>query len=115
MNHLTPHLELMIEKEASDLFLTANSPVKIKIDGKIISVGKKVLSPDITKKIAQEVKIPVISSGGAGNYEHMYEVLSIKGVEGAAAASIFHFTEQTPLEAKAYLKKKGIIVRAKSK
>ena len=51
MNHLTPHLELMIEKEASDLFLTANSPVKIKIDGKIISVGKKVLSPDITKKL----------------------------------------------------------------
>mgnify|MGYP003319098598 CR=1 FL=1 len=55
MNHLTPHLELMIEKEASDLFLTANSPVKIKIDGKIISVGKKVLSPDITKKIAQSI------------------------------------------------------------
>ncbi|MFL2556333.1 MAG: PilT/PilU family type 4a pilus ATPase [Gammaproteobacteria bacterium] len=55
MNHLTPHLELMIEKEASDLFLTANSPVKIKIDGNIISVGKKLLSPDITKKIAQSI------------------------------------------------------------
>ena len=36
-NHLTPHLELMVEKEASDLFLTANSPVKIKIEGKIVS------------------------------------------------------------------------------
>ena len=34
-NPLTPHLELMVEKEASDLFLTANAPIKIKIDGKI--------------------------------------------------------------------------------
>ena len=46
-NPLTPHLELMVEKEASDLFLTANAPVKIKIDGKIISVGKTILTPEI--------------------------------------------------------------------
>ena len=55
MNHLTPHLELMVEKEASDLFLTANSPVKIKIEGKIISVGKTVLTHEATNKIAHSV------------------------------------------------------------
>tara|TARA_Y100001949_G_scaffold80891_1_gene68445 strand:+ start:832 stop:1890 length:1059 start_codon:yes stop_codon:yes gene_type:complete len=55
MNHLTPHLELMVEKEASDLFLTANSPVKIKIEGKIISVGKTILTPAATNKIAHSV------------------------------------------------------------
>ena len=44
-NPLTPHLELMVEKEASDLFLTANAPIKIKIDGKIVSVGKTILTP----------------------------------------------------------------------
>ena len=54
-NPLTPHLELMVEKEASDLFLTANAPVKIKIDGKIISVGKTMLSPEATNKIAHSV------------------------------------------------------------
>ena len=54
-NHLTPHLELMVEKEASDLFLTANSPVKIKIEGKIISVGKTVLTHEATNKIAHSV------------------------------------------------------------
>ena len=54
-NPLTPHLELMVEKEASDLFLTANAPVKIKIDGKIISVGKTILSPEATNKIAHSV------------------------------------------------------------
>ena len=55
MNHLTPHLELMVEKEASDLFLTANSPVKIKVEGQLISVGKTILTPAATNKIAHSV------------------------------------------------------------
>ena len=54
-NPLTPHLELMVEKEASDLFLTANAPIKIKIDGKIVSVGKTILTPAATSKIAHSV------------------------------------------------------------
>jgi len=45
----------MVEKEASDLFLTANSPVKIKIEGKIISVGKTILTHEATDKIAHSV------------------------------------------------------------
>jgi len=55
MNHLTPHLELMVEKEASDLFLTENSPVKIKIDGKIVSLGKTILKSAAINKIAHSV------------------------------------------------------------
>jgi cyclase len=66
---------------------------------------------DITKQIAAAVNIPVIASGGAGNYEHMLNVLNIKGVESVAAASIFHFTELTPLGAKTYLKGNGIKIR----
>ena len=54
-NPLTPHLELMVEKEASDLILTANAPIKIKIDGKIVSVGKTILTPAATSKIAHSV------------------------------------------------------------
>ena len=54
-NPLTPHLELMVEKEASDLFLTANAPIKIKIDGKMVSVGKTILTPAATSKIAHSV------------------------------------------------------------
>jgi len=66
---------------------------------------------EITKKIADELSIPIIASGGSGHYKHMNEVLLLKGVDAAAAASIFHFTEQTPLEAKRYLKNNGIVVR----
>lgn len=65
----------------------------------------------LTKEVTEAVSIPVIASGGAGNYEHMLEVI-IKGKASAiAAASIFHFTQMTPLEAKIFLKKNNINVR----
>ncbi len=66
---------------------------------------------ELIKQVAKSVKIPVIASGGAGNYQHMYEAISVSGASAVAAASIFHFTEQTPLEAKKYLAGKGIPVR----
>ena len=63
------------------------------------------------RRVAESVSIPVIASGGAGNFHHMVEALHVGKASAVAAASIFHFTEQTPLEAKAYLKMKGIPVR----
>lgn len=67
---------------------------------------------EIIKRISDEVGIPVIASGGAGSYVDMYEALIYGHASAVAAASIFHFTEQTPLEAKHYLRDKGILVRA---
>lgn len=66
---------------------------------------------DLIRMVTQAVSIPVIASGGAGNYEHMYTACADGGASAVAAASIFHFTEQTPLEAKRYLKAKGIHTR----
>lgn len=66
---------------------------------------------EMTKQICDAVSIPVIASGGAGNYADMEKVLIEGKASAVAAASIFHFTEQTPLEAKMYLKEKGINVR----
>lgn len=63
------------------------------------------------RRIADAVKIPVIASGGAGNYEHMLEAIKEGHASAVAAASIFHFTEQTPLEAKKFLGANGIPVR----
>ncbi|MCP3924042.1 MAG: imidazole glycerol phosphate synthase subunit HisF [Desulfobacterales bacterium] len=66
---------------------------------------------EMIDQVVKAVNIPVIASGGAGNYEHMYELVSKTNVDALASASIYHFTEQTPLEAKLFLKKKGINVR----
>lgn len=52
---IQPYLKLMVEKNASDLFLTSNSPVKIKLDGKAVSVGKTELTPDLSRAAAYGV------------------------------------------------------------
>lgn len=57
------------------------------------------------------VNVPVIASGGAGNYEHMRKAVQEGGASAVAAASIYHFTEQTPKEAKEYLGEHGVAVR----
>ena len=55
---------------------------------------------ELTRRVSEAVSIPVIASGGAGTYAHMAEVLRDGGASAVAAASMFHFTEQTPMEAK---------------
>lgn len=66
---------------------------------------------ELIKKVSENVKIPVIASGGAGDYIHMEEALKYGGASAVAAASMFHFTERTPKEAKRYLSLKGFPVR----
>ena len=66
---------------------------------------------ELLRRVSSAVTIPVIASGGAGNYEHMFEALSKGGASAVAAASIFHFTQQTPLEAKKHLAFHGLPVR----
>jgi cyclase len=65
---------------------------------------------DLIKRVAGKVTIPVIASGGAGTYEHLYQAVEA-GASAVAAAAMFHFTEQTPLGAKNYLASRGIAVR----
>lgn len=66
---------------------------------------------ELIKMVTQELSIPVIASGGAGNYQDLADAVLLGGAEAIAAASIFHFTEQTPQAAKLYLKEKGVSVR----
>ena len=57
------------------------------------------------------VNFPVIASVVAGNLEHMLQAVQEGGASAVAAASIYHFTEQTPKEAKEYLGVHGVAVR----
>jgi cyclase len=41
--------------------------------------------------ISNSVKIPVIAHGGAGNFNHIYEVISKTNISGVAIASLFHY------------------------
>lgn len=66
---------------------------------------------ELTRKIAENVSIPVIASGGAGNMEHFYEALSDGKADAALAASLFHFKELEIKDLKKYLRQRGISVR----
>jgi len=65
----------------------------------------------LTRTIAEAVSVPVVASGGAGNLEHMYQVLSEGHADAALAASIFHFGDFTVADAKRYLAERGVAVR----
>lgn len=67
---------------------------------------------DLTGKISESVRIPVIASGGAGNLKHLYDALTKGKADAVLAASIFHFREYRIKEAKEYLRKKGVAIRS---
>ncbi|MEZ0328308.1 MAG: imidazole glycerol phosphate synthase cyclase subunit [Dissulfuribacterales bacterium] len=65
---------------------------------------------ELVQQVANEVKIPVIASGGAGSPLHMLQAIQ-RSASAVAAASMFHFTEQTPAECRDFLLNHGIPVR----
>ncbi len=66
---------------------------------------------ELTRMIAENVSVPVIASGGAGNMEHFYDALTEGKADAALAASLFHFKELEIKEVKKYLRERGISVR----
>lgn len=65
----------------------------------------------LTRTIAENVSIPVIASGGAGNQEHFYEALTEGKADAALAASLFHYKELEINEVKKYLADREVPVR----
>jgi len=66
---------------------------------------------ELTKVVSEKVNIPVIASGGAGEPEHLYEVLVNGKADAALAASIFHRKEHSISKVKEFLRQRGIEIR----
>ena len=66
---------------------------------------------EITRRISETVGVPIVASGGAGNLDHMVDVLKEGKADAVLAASIFHFGEYTVGEVKEHLAKADIPVR----
>jgi cyclase len=66
---------------------------------------------ELTRAIAEAVRIPVIASGGAGTLEHLFDGLTTGKADAALAASMFHYREVTVSEVKRYLAGRGVSVR----
>lgn len=66
---------------------------------------------ELTRMISENVPVPVIASGGAGNMEHFYDALTTGKADAALAASLFHFKELEIMDLKRYLNEQGVSVR----
>ena len=62
-------------------------------------------------RLAEELHIPVIASGGAGKMEHFRDAFTLGKADAALAASVFHFGEIKIEELKLYLQREGVNVR----
>ena len=65
----------------------------------------------LTRLIADNVRIPIIASGGAGNPQHMVEAVTRGRASAALIASIVHYGEYTVTDLKNYMAEKGVKVR----
>ena len=66
---------------------------------------------ELTRMVSENVSIPVIASGGAGNMEHFHEALTEGKADAALAASLFHYKELEISDLKKYLQQKDVSVR----
>ena len=66
---------------------------------------------ELTRRISDAVEVPIIASGGAGNLDHLVEVLEQGHASAVLASSIFHFGTYTIPQTKDYLAEKNIPVR----
>ncbi len=66
---------------------------------------------DIVQKISDKLSIPLIASGGAGNFMHLVELFNKTNVSAVACASLFHFGDNNPIRARSYLKNNDIPMR----
>jgi cyclase len=68
---------------------------------------------DVTtvRRVADAVMIPVIASGGAGSLQDLVDIVTEGHASAVAVASIFHFTDQSPIKAHSYMRQAGLDVR----
>lgn len=65
----------------------------------------------LTRAVAEAVDVPVIASGGAGELEHFYQVLTAGKADAVLAASVFHYQQFSIREVKNYLRSHNVEVR----
>lgn len=65
----------------------------------------------VTRRVSESVSVPVVASGGAGNLDHLADVLLDGKADAVLAASIFHYGTYTVSDVKKFLATKGIPVR----
>ncbi|OGH79450.1 MAG: hypothetical protein A2469_01585 [Candidatus Magasanikbacteria bacterium RIFOXYC2_FULL_40_16] len=89
------------EAGAGEIFLTS-----VDMDGSLQGYDIPLI-----KSVVEAVNIPVIASGGVGDWNHLVEGIELGGVAAVSVGNKFHFTEHSTMHAKKYMKEHGIDTR----
>lgn len=99
---LIDHIKKVQELGAGELFIN-----NISKDGMMNGYDIELI-----ELISFHTNLPIIACGGAGNFNHLYEAYKRTNVSGLAMASIFHFGDNNPIRARAYLNNYGIKIKS---
>ncbi len=66
---------------------------------------------ELIRLVSNAVSIPVIACGGAGKLQDFVDAVKVGGTSAVAAASIFQYTQTTPMNIKEHMAKEGIPTR----
>ena len=92
------YIKICEDKGAGEFFINS-----IDNDGKMNGYDLKLID-----KVSKITKLPIIASGGAGNFKHILDLFLKTNASGAACGSIFHFADNNPIRVATYLGQKGI-------
>jgi len=102
---------------------TGMSPVDWALKGQDLGAGEILLTSiereglqkgydlETIATVSDAVDIPVIAAGGAGTLTDLVSAVQIGHASAVAAASLFHFTDQSVIKAHSYMRQAGIDVR----
>lgn len=66
---------------------------------------------DLIKLVSEKINCPILALGGAGNWQHIFELFKNTDISAACTQNIFHFTEESIISAKKFLKSNKIKIR----
>lgn len=98
------HARRCVDRGAGEILLTS-------IDRDGTMTGYDI---ELTRAVAAAVPVPVIASGGAGSLQHLVDGIVDGGASAVAVGSLFHFTDQSPIKARTFMRVAGVDVRTEA-
>ena len=100
-NTIEDHLQKMIDLGVGEIFVNS-----VTDDGQMGG-----FDIDLINYVTSLVRVPVIVCGGAGNLQHLVEAFQKTSVSGLGMASIYHFSDNNPIRARAFLMNNDVDIK----
>jgi len=100
-NKFYNHIENIVNMGVGEIFLNS-------IDNDGLMKGYDL---EISKIVSEKYNVPLIVSGGAGNFKDLIKLFTKTNASAAACSSLFHFNDYNPIQIRSYLNNNGVKMR----